>query len=120
ALAEKSKIDRQPFDCPEHHLNVPTPGGDGRAVRAVGGPDAATEEGGDAVAQGCIDLLWRDEMDVPVVAGRCQDQVFGCDGIRGRADRESRSDTVHGTGIAGLTDAHDLAVLDADIGFDDA
>ena len=42
------------------------------------------------------------------------------DGIRGRADRESRGDAVHGAGIAGFADAYDLAVLDADVGFDDA
>src|SRR4029079_14481880 len=38
----------------------------------------------------------------------------------GRADRESRSDAIHGAGIAGFADAYNLAVFDADVGFDDA
>ena len=57
-LPSSPKLIGQALDGPEHHLDVPGAGGDGRAVGAVGRADAAAEKRGDAVAESArLDLL---------------------------------------------------------------
>ena len=60
------------------------------------------------------------EMHMHVDAAGRGDHAFGIAHRGGGADDQLRMHAVHGRRIAGLADADDLAVLDADIAFDDA
>ncbi len=55
-------------------------------------------------------------MDVRIDAGRGQDQVRARDGVGADAELESGRDPIHGLRVAGLANAADAPVLDADIG----
>ena len=65
-----------------------------------------------------LDLLRADEMDVAIETARGEDLAFACDDIGARADHDGHAGL--DVGIAGLADDADMALLDADIGFDDA
>ncbi len=94
----------------------PGPGVTVVALEPSEGPVPAADQGGRAVGQRRVGLLRRDEMDVRIDAGRSQDQMRARDGIGGQAAFQARGDPVHGLRIAGLADAADAPVLDADVG----
>ncbi len=89
-------------------------GGEG-AVRRTG---AAAHHGGDAAVERLVDLLRGDEMDVAVDAARGDDLAFAGDRLGARADHDV--DLGLDVGVAGLADADDAAVPEADIGLHDA
>ena len=72
------------------------------------------------LASASYDLLRADEMDVRVDAAGGEDQALAGDRFGGDADDHPRRDAGHDVGIAGLADAGDAAVLDADVGLADA
>ena len=120
SFAEKTEIHRPRFGGLQHAREIPRAGRAGGGGGAGGGTCAAADHRGDAVRNGFVDLLRRDEMDVAVDAARGDDQVFTGDHFGGCADDKLRIDAVHRVGISGFADFHDAAVLDSDIGFDDA
>ena len=117
ALAEKTDIDRQAFAGAEHHSNIVRARRHRRGIGAVGGAGAAADQRRRSIGECRIGLLWRDEMDVRVDTRRGEDQVRARNGVGADAELEPRRHPVHGLRIAGLADAADAPVLDADIGF---
>ena len=79
---------------------------------------AAAEHRGDAGHQRFLDLLRADEMDMGVDAAGGEDLAFAGDDLGAGADDDV--DAGLDIGIAGLADRGDAAVLDADVGLDDA
>src|SRR5581483_7555602 len=59
-----------------------------------------------------------DEMDVTVEAAGGEDLAFACDYVGARTDHDG--DPGLDVGIAGLADRGDHALLDGDVGFDNA
>ena len=88
------------------------------ALVPVGRAGAAAEHGGDAAAQRLLDLLRADEVDVAVDAAGGDDPALAGDGLGARADDDV--DARLDVRVAGLADAGDAAVADADVGLDDA
>ena len=66
------------------------------------------------------DLLRRDVVDVSIDSARSENQLFAGNGVGGGADPHARADAFHGVGVAGFARAHNFAVFDAHVGFDDA
>src|SRR5690606_30835939 len=102
----------------QHALDVPGPGRAGGGEGAGGRAGAAAEHGGDARGQGLVDLLRADEVDVAVDAAGGDDHTFAGDDLGARADDDLHAGL--GVGVAGLADGGDAAVLQADVGLDDA
>ena len=59
-------------------------------------------------------------MNVRVDAAGGEDEMLAGDGVGGIAHDKIRIDTIHHRRVAALADAHDPAVPDAHVGFDDA
>ncbi len=118
ALAEKADVHGQAVDGLEHFADVPGAGGAGGGVGAGGRAGAAAEHGGDAAHQRFFDLLGADEVDVGVDAAGGEDFAFAGDDFGAGADDDGHIRL--GVGVAGFADGSDAAVLDADVGFDDA
>ena len=118
AFAEKAQVHRQAFRCLKHSPDVEGAGGAGGGIGAGGRSGAAAHQGGDAAGQGRFDLLGTDEVDVGVDATGREDVPFPSDGFRAGTHHDRHP--LLGVGVAGFADAHDPAVLEADIGFDDA
>ena len=118
ALAGEAEIDRKIVGRLDHAGDMPgtrrAGGGEG-AVRRAG---AAAEHRGDARHQRFVDLLRADEMDVGVEAAGGEDLAFAGDHLGAGADDDG--DAGLNVRIAGFADGVNIAVLDADIGFDDA
>ena len=120
ALGHDTEVDRQVLGGLKDAGQVEGARGAGRAVGAVGGSGAAAEERGDAVAEGLLALLRRDEVDVGVHRPGGGDQVLPGDDLGARADDQARVHAVLGLRVAGLADARDEPVLDADVALDHA
>ena len=90
------------------------------ALVPVAGTGAAADERRHAARQRLVDLLRADEVDVRVDAAGGQDQAFAGDRFGGHADHHAGGHAGHDVGIAGLADAGDASVLDADVGLADA
>src|SRR5690606_30784878 len=118
ALAEKAEVDRQLLDRLIHALDVPRAGCARRGVRAGRRTRAAADHRRDARHHRLFDLLRADEMNVRVDAAGRRDQTLSCDDLGTRADHDIDA-RLH-VRIAALADADDAAVLQADVGFDDA
>ena len=88
------------------------------AIGAGGRPGAAADHGGDAGHQRFVDLLRADEMDVGVDAAGGDDQPSPA--MTSVPAPMTMVDAGLDVRIAGLADAGDAAVLDADVGLDDA
>ena len=88
------------------------------ALVPAAGPGAAAEHRGDARHQRLLDLLRADEMDVRVEAAGGEDLALAGDHLGAGADDDV--DAGLDVGIAGLADGGDAAVLEADVGLDDA
>ncbi len=118
ALAEQADIHRIGVHRLQHPLHVPGARRHRGRIGAGSRTGAAADHRGDAAHQRLLDLLRADEVDMGVDAARGDDHPLARDhlGARTDDDRHARLDI----GIAGLADAGDAAVLDADIGLDDA
>src|SRR5258706_481883 len=88
------------------------------ALGVEGVAGAAAEHRGDAGIERLVDLLRADEVYMAVDAAGGQDLAFAGDRLGARTDDDV--DAGLDVGIAGLADAGDAAVPEADIGFDDA
>ncbi len=118
ALAGEADVHRERVGGLKHARQVPRPGGAGCRVGARRRAGAAADHGGDAAHQGFFDLLRADEVDVRVDAASGEDHAFTGDDFGAGADGDG--DVGLHVRVAGLADARDAAVLEADVGFDDA
>ena len=116
AAAEEAEIERPRLRRLEHPPSIPRPA----AVDGKEWPHRAADHGGEAARQRVRALVRRHPVDVHVDPARRDDQAAGgVVGGVGAAD-EGRVHAVLGVGVAGLADAGDLAVLDADVGLHEA
>ena len=118
ALARQADVHREGVEGLDHARHVPRSrraGGGQRAMRRAG---AAAEHGGDARHQRFLDLLRADEMDMRVEAAGGEDLALAGDDLGAGADDDG--DAGLRVRIAGLADCRDAAVLEADIGLEDA
>ena len=118
ALAEEAEVHREGFGGFEHAVDVPRARRAGGGVGAGGRAGAAADHGGDAGIQRLVDLLRADEVDVAVDAAGGDDHAFAGDDFGAGADDDG--DAGLDVRVAGLADGGDAAVLDADVGLDDA
>ena len=82
-------------------------------------PERAADHGGDSARQRVLDKSRAVEMDVNVDrAGRC-DQPLAIAHRRAAGNDQAWIDAVHDGGIAGLAEADDAAVSDAEVALDD-
>src|SRR5438067_679498 len=118
ALAEEAEIDRQALGGLHDPREMPWPRRAGRRRRAGSRPRAAAEHCRDAAVERLLAELRADQVDVAVDAAGGDDLPFAGDdfGARPYDDIDAGLDV----GIAGLTDAAEAAVANADIGFDDS
>ena len=119
-LPEKAEIHRQAVGGLEHHPQMMRAGRAGRGAGARRRAGAAADERRQPAGQGVEGLLRADEVDVRVDSAGGEDQPFAGDGFGRHADDHARIDAFHDVGVAGLADAGDQAVLDADVGLVDA
>jgi hypothetical protein len=117
-LAGEAEIDRKIVGRLDHPRQVPRAGRAGGRERAVRWAGAAAEHRGDAGHQRLVDLLRTDEVDMGVKAAGGEDFTFARDNFGSRSDNDGHAGL--DVRIAGLADGENVAVLDADIGFDDA
>jgi hypothetical protein len=99
-------------------MDVPRPRRAGGGEGAGGRPGAAADHGGDAGHQRLVDLLRADEVDVAVDAAGGDDHAFAGDDLGAGADDDGHAGL--DVRVAGLADGGDAAVLEADVGLDDA
>ena len=118
ALAQEADIDRPGLHRLQHPADVPGAGGAGGGGGARGRAGAAAEQGGEAGGQRLVQDLRADEVDVGVDPAGGDDPAFAGDGLGAGADDDV--DAGLGLGVAGLADGGDPAVLEADVGLDDA
>ena len=118
ALARDTEIDRKRVERLDHPPHVPRAGRAGGRERAVRRPGAAAEHRGDARHQRVLDLLRADEMDVAVETARGEDLALACNDVGAGADHDG--DAGLDIRVAGLADRSDHALLDRDVGLDDA
>src|SRR5215467_12652453 len=90
----------------------------GRGVGAGRRPRPAPQHRGDAGHQSLFDLLRADEMDMRIDAARGDDLALACDRLGSWPDDDA--DVWLDVRIAGFADPGDAAILDADVGLDDA
>ena len=116
AAAEEAEIDRPRLRRLQHPVGVPG----AAAVDGEERPHGAADHGGEPARQRVVALVRRHPVHVDVDAARRHDQAAGrVVGGVGAADQVGIH-PVLGVGVAGLADAGDLAVLDADIGLHQA
>ena len=118
ALAGEGEVHREGVGRLDHARQVPGAGRAGGGGGAGGGAGAAADHHGDAGVQRLLDLLRADEVDVAVDAAGGEDLALAGDRLRARADDDVDA-RLH-VRVAGLADAGDAPVAQADVGFDDA
>jgi hypothetical protein len=118
ALAGETEIDGERVRRLDHAAEMPRARRAGGGVGAGGRPGATAEHRGDARHQRLVDLLRADEMDVAVETAGGENFSFAGDDLGAGADDDG--DARLNVGIARFADGRDIAVLDADVGFDDA
>ena len=117
AAAEKAEIDRPMLGGLQHLADIERAAGiDADGDRA----ERAAEHGGDARGDGVLAQPGGVEMHVHVDGARRRDHAFAVAHRGGAGHDQPRIDAVHDGRIAGLAEADDAAVLDAEIAFDDA
>jgi len=117
ALAEEAEIDRKPLRRLQNAPQMPGTWRAGRRGGPGGRPGTSAEHRRDPAVQGLVHQLRTDEMNMRVDAAGGNDAVFAGNGLGSRSDHD-----VHprlDIGVTSLADAADVAVADADIGFDD-
>ena len=117
ALAGKGEVHGEAFGRLDHAPEMPRSRRAGGGVGAGRRAGAAAEHGGDAGIERLVDLLGRNEVDMHVEAAGGEDLALAGDRLGAGADDDV--DAGLDVRIAGLADAGDLAVLEADIGLDD-
>ncbi len=120
ALAEQPDVDRVGLQRREHPGQVPGPGRDGGGLGAFGRSGAAADQGGDPGGERLLDDRGGDEVHVGVDGAGGDDLPVARDDLGLGTDDQRGVDPVHGVGVAGLADAADPAVADAEVGLDDA
>ena len=118
ALACKGQVHRKGIRRLHHPHDVPRPRRAGGGQRAMRGPGAAAQHGGQAGMQRIVDLLGADEMDMRVHPPCGQDAPLARDDLGARAD-----DDVHpwlSIRVARLADLQDAPVAQSDVGLPDA
>ena len=116
AAPEEAEIERPFLGRFQHPVGVPG----AAAVDGEERPHGAADHGGEAARQRVVALVRRHPVHVHVDAAGRHDQAAGrVVGGVGAADQVGIH-AVLGVGIAGLADAGDLAVLDADVGLHQA
>ena len=118
ALAGETDVHREGVGGLEHLRHVPGAGGHGGGIGAGGRPGAAADHGGGAAHERLFDLLRADEVDVRVDTAGGEDHALAGDDLGGGAD--GHADAGLDVRVAGLADGMDAALLEADIGLDDA
>ncbi len=118
ALAGEADVHRERVGGLEHARQVPWAGGAGGGVGAGGRPGAAADHGGDAAGQCFFDLLRANEVDVGIDAAGGEDHALTGDHFGAGADTDGHAGL--DVRVAGLADGKDAAVLQADVGLDDA
>ena len=118
ALAGEAEVDGKIVRRLDHARDVERAGRAGGGERAVRRAGAAAEQRGDARHQRFVDLLRADEMDVGVKTAGGEDLAFAGDHLGAGPDDDG--DAGLDVRIAGLADGKNLAVLQSDVGFDDA
>ena len=117
AASQEAEIHRPGFRRLQHLAGVErTAGIDPDGDRA----ERAADHGGDAARQRMLDQTGAVEMHVNIDRARGRDQAFAVAHRGAGGDDQARIDAVHDRGIAGLADADDAAVADAEIALDDA
>ena len=117
AASEETEIDRPMLGGLQHLADIErTAGVDADGDRA----ERAAEHRGDARRDRVLAQPGRVEMHVHVDGAGRGDHTFAIAHRGRRRDEQARIDAVHDGGIAGLAEADDAAVLDAEIAFDDA
>src|ERR1700730_9477847 len=97
---------------------MPRPRGAGGRCGAGGGPRATAEHCRDAAVERLVHQLRADKMDVRIDPAGGDDSIFSGDGLGPGPDHDV--DPGLDVGVAGLANAADATVADADIGLDDA
>lgn len=120
ALAEQADVDRIGLQGREHPGQVPGPGGDGGGLAPFGRSGPAADESGDPGGERLLDDRRGDEVHMGVDGTGGDDLPVAGDDLGLGADDQCGVDPVHGVGVAGLADAADPAVADAEVGLDDA
>src|SRR5262249_4002439 len=118
ALAEEAEIDWQPFGGLHDAREVPRSRRAGRRRGAGRGPRPAAEHRRNAAVERLLAKLGADQMDMAVDAAGRDDLALAGDDFGAWAD--DNIDPGLDIGVAGLADAANAAVANADIGFDDA
>ena len=118
ALAEKTQVHREGVGGLHHLLDVPGAGRAGGRIGAGGRPGAAAEHGGDPAHERLFDLLRADEVDVGIDATGGDDVALAGNHLGTRADGDGHPGL--DVRVACLADGADAAMLDADVGLDDA
>ena len=103
------------YICPPQ---IPGARGAGRRIGSRGRAGTAADHRGHARHQRLLNLLRADEMDVAVDAAGGGNQTFAGDGLGAGTDDDVHSG-LH-VGVTGFADPADAAVLDPDVGLDDA
>ena len=117
-LAEEAEIDRDALGGLQDACEVPRSRRAGRCRGPGGRAGAAAEHRRDAAVKRFLGELRADQMDVAVDAAGGDDPALAGNHLGARADDDV--DAGLNVGIAGLADAADPAVTDANIGFDNA
>ena len=99
-------------------MDIPRTRGTGCCIRARGGTGTSAEHSRDAGHQGIVDLLWADEMNVPIDTSCGRNLAFPSDHFRTGADHDV--DIGLYVWIASFTDDRDPSVFDPDVRLDDA
>ena len=120
ALAGEAHVERQVVCGLQHAADVPCARRAGGRVGACRRTGPAAHEGGDAARDRLERLLRRDEMDVRVDSTGGEDEALAGDGLGGHPDDHALGDAGHHVRISGLSDPGDAAVLDPDVGLEDA
>ena len=117
AFSEEAEIDRDSLRRLQYPREMPGPRRAGRRRGPGGRPGAAAEHRRDAAVKRLLGKLRADPMDMRVDTAGGDDAALAGDRLRPRPDHDV--DARLDVGVAGLADAADAAVGDADIGLDD-
>ena len=117
ALAEEAEVEREPVGGLQHPAEVlGTRGADSDRDR----PEPPAEQRRDAGRDRLLAQAGRVEVDVHVDAAGGRDHPLAGADVGTCAHDHARRDAVHQLRVAGLADAGDASVLDADVGLHDA
>ncbi len=117
ALGREAEIHRKAVQRLQHSPDMPRSRRAGGGERAMRGPSAATQHGGDAGMERILDLLRTDEVDMRVEPAGGENAALSGDDLGSRSDDDI--DARLRIGIARLADGGNEAVAQTDIGLGD-